>query len=346
MPLPENFYHTLFQKSEKTLTYDNNLDNNIDKWASQVRVKLYELLKLDELRAMVKTDQNNVPQVRIAGSEDCDDFIREKVYIKGPMDDIPAYILIPKQKRAAPAIICLHGHGGYSAGKTMVAGATEKGSIEEECAEALNYGYGVQMAKAGYVTICPDAFGFGERRFPEEIGSKAHLCSKYFISLVNYGLSPIAITTISNILCVDYILSRKEVKGDNVGCIGLSFGGSQAQPLACADLRVQASVFSGCLSSYAKTPGGRCGAPDIPFLLQWFDKIDMFKAYAPRPALYEIMSQDSSFNYETSLSIYDEIKAVYRRRNLVDNIDLDVADTDHRYIGNKSVAFFERNLPK
>ena len=56
------------------------------------------------------------------------------------------------------------------------------------------------------------------------------------------------------------------------------------------------------------------------------------------------MTQDTSFDYEMSMAQYAKIESLYQSLGVGDLIDLDTADTDHRYIGNKVPAFFTKHL--
>ncbi|MDP6115035.1 MAG: alpha/beta hydrolase family protein [Planctomycetota bacterium] len=335
MALPEDFYKRLYDRAAKRLRYQDGED--FQGWAERVRDKLADLLGLP--------DRQEKPDVDLLSSEPCDGYVREKVLIKnGMIDALPIYVLTPEEgTKPRPGIICLHGHGGYMAGKDMVAGVTDTHPIAIECSEALNYGYGVLMAKAGYACVCTDGFNFGDRLLAEDRWSEEHICDKYFAGLAPYGLVPMGVTTAGNMQAIDYLLTRPDVKGDRIGCIGLSYGGVQAYMLTCVDRRVGAAVISGSLSSFRASPGPRCGASVVPGLLDWFDQVDIQKAIAPRPVLYEIMTQDTSFDYEQSMAQYAQIKSVYESLSAENMIDLDQADTDHRYIGKKVEAFFKQH---
>lgn len=338
MTLPENFYERLYDKAEKRLQYQGASGDEFSAWSKQVRDKLRELLDLQDVR--------ETPEAEVVSREECDGFVREKVIIKnGVVDEIPAYLLIPEAiAEPVSGVICLHGHGGYFAGKDMVAGVTDTKPIAIECAEALNYGYGVQLAQAGFATICPDAFGFGERLLESDRWAEEHVCDRYSVGLAAYGLTPMGITASGNMQVIDYLLSRPEVRSDGAGCVGLSFGGWQSYVTTCVDERIVAGVVSGALSCYGTSPGPRCGAQMVPGMLKWFNQIDMQKAIAPRPVLYEIMLQDTSFEYDKSMAQYVELKSFYESLGIGDRIELDTADTDHRYIGNKVEAFFKKHL--
>jgi hypothetical protein len=77
---------------------------------------------------------------------------------------MPVYVLLPKDRAPGekrPAVITLHGH--RSGGKLSPAGRKDIPAIADAI-KALNYNYGVQLVREGFVVFAPDARGFGERR--------------------------------------------------------------------------------------------------------------------------------------------------------------------------------------
>ncbi len=340
MNIPDDFYTKLYAKIPRQLAFRPECLDNFTAWQTKVQTKLRELLKLDP--APVTARCEIVEQFADNG------LLREKVLVHDPLfGPIPAFVLKSADQRApAPGIICLHGHGGYFAGKDMVAGNPTAPAIARECAEALNYTYGVQLAKAGFVTICPDAWNFGERMFSSDSQSKGHVCDSYFIALNDFGLSSAGITTRGNIMALDYLLGRPDVQSGRAGCIGLSYGGFQALVLAAAEPRIAAAVISGASYSYASTLAkhGSCGAQTIPAVLEWFDLPDLAASLAPRAALWEMMRQDRCFDFQQSWQLYCRVSDVYKRLGAEDKIQSDTADTDHRYIGKKTPDFFRRHL--
>lgn len=340
MHIPDDFYTTLYAKMPRQLAFRPACLNNFADWQIKVQAKLRELLKLDP--APVTTPCKIVEQVTDNG------LVREKVLLPDPLfGPIPAFVLKSADQSApAPGIICLHGHGGYFAGKDMVAGNPTAPAIARECAEALNYTYGVQLARAGFVTICPDAWNFGERMFRADYQSKGHVCDRYLMALGAFGFSPAGVTTRGNIMAIDYLLGRPDVQAGQAGCIGLSYGGFQALVLAAAESRIAAAVISGASYSYANTltKHGSCGAQTIPAALEWFDLPDLAASLAPRAVLWEMMRQDQCFDFQQSWQLYLQVSQVYQRLGAQDQIQSDTADTDHRYIGSQTPAFFRRHL--
>ncbi len=75
---------------------------------------------------------------------------------------MPLYLLVPAGADASTRpFICPPGHNG--AGKYTVAGLSRYQAVEERIRH-YHYDYGMQLAKLGYVAVCPDCRGFGERR--------------------------------------------------------------------------------------------------------------------------------------------------------------------------------------
>ena len=89
---------------------------------------------------------------------------REKVILQvEPEVYMPMYILIPPKQNEGKqkCFLALPGHQG--AGKFSVAGRDDIPAVKRMI-EFYHYDYGMQLAKRGYVAICPDCRGFGERR--------------------------------------------------------------------------------------------------------------------------------------------------------------------------------------
>jgi len=339
MSLPNDFFRRLSAVAPRSLRYREEAGEPFAAWSAAVRARLAELLRLQD---GVMTASGVVES-----RETVDGLVRERVVIDDPLfGKIPAYLLLPPGP-PAPGVLCLHGHGGYYAGKDMVAGITDTDPMALECAAALNYQYGVQMARAGFVALCPDAFNFGERLFSRDRWTKDDVCDRYFKALAPYGLSPAGISTHGNRCAVGYLLARPEVCRTQVGCVGLSFGGFQTLLLALTDDRVAAAVISGSLySTCGAHEGGTdgCGSQVIPGLYEWCDMDDLYIALAPRPVLYEMMTQDCCTPFEESLAIYQRIAGVYTALGMPEKVMHDVAETDHRYIGTRVPEFFARHL--
>ncbi|OGV62321.1 MAG: hypothetical protein A2498_00245 [Lentisphaerae bacterium RIFOXYC12_FULL_60_16] len=346
MAFPSDYALQLFDRSPRRLRWTPERHAQIESWSAEVRQRLADLLKLD-------ITPPPVPPVRILEQETLPDgIVREKLVLDLPLPggEVPAYLLRPARPiKPAAGILCLHGHGGYFAGKDMVAGITKNTHpIAVECAEALNYGYGIQLAREGFVTLCPDAFNFGERMPESQRWPETDICGRWNTLLTIFGYHSMGLTLTGNFAAISYLLSRPEVTLPTAGCVGLSFGGVQTMLTSILDHRIGASVISGALFSLRgesleeNLPS--CAAQSIPGMLDWFDFPDLAASLVPRPALYELMKRDGCFKFEQSHPLYETLAGIYAKRNASDRIALDVADTDHRYIGRLVPDFFRQHL--
>lgn len=339
--LPDDLYAHLSRNTVRQLRYTPDILPAIGDWSRMVRGKLGELLRADLWPSYPLV-------VSVTAREDCEGFTRERIAFEaGPLFAGSAFLLVPAHREGrVPGILCFHGHGGYMAGKDMVAGVGETHPIARECAAALNYGYGVQLARAGFVTLCPDAFNFGERLFAKHRWAE-HVCNAYLPDLLLHGYNLMGITVGTNVRLIDYLLTRPEVCTSGVGCVGLSYGGLQVLYTQVMDERVRAGVVSGALHSMADLQavsggGGSCSAQIVPGMLEWFDLDDLAKSLVPRPVYYELMRQDRCFDFGKSRVLYDQVAELYRALGVPERTGLNAPDTDHRYCGESVAEFLAR----
>jgi hypothetical protein len=342
--LPNDLFVQLARSAPRRLGYRPEGLSDFEGWTRSVRERLGILLRSERWPERAES-------VAEEGVERETGFTRHRLRLEaGPLFSGEAYLLVPDAVRGrTPGVLCLHGHGGYMAGKDMVAAPRETHPIARECAEALNYGYGVQLARAGYVTLCPDAFNFGERVRAKHRWAEQHICDDYFTDLALYGYNLMGITVGTNRLWLDYLGGRPEVAPDRLGCVGLSYGGIQAVFTMAMEERLRAGVVSGALHSMkdqmaASGGGGVCGAQIVPGFLEWFDFDDLAISLAPRPVFYELMRRDGCFDFNRCSAIYEKVAGVYRSLGVPDRTGLDAPDTDHRYSGVEVPAFFGRFL--
>src|SRR4051812_48249450 len=119
-----------------------------------------------------------------------------------------------------PAILCCHGHGGNAEGfwgkdGVMTSRAHAEPGLREKI-ERHNYDYGVQMAQAGFVTMCIDWRGFGER----DDRKKPHFhnltndengdpCNVHYLRASLLGRTVLGMDIHDGMCAVDYLRSEK-----------------------------------------------------------------------------------------------------------------------------------------
>lgn len=175
-----------------------------------------------------------VPVPEIVEVHDEGDLWREKIRYGSSTDDVVwAWLFRAKAlTEAAPAVICLPGSFMTpNWGKDAPAGLA--GPLIAGDPEA----YGVDLARAGFVTLCPDYPCCGERTTP---GLKSHDTSELdarFPAWTRVGLSAWDVSR-----AVDVLLTRKEVDPDRLGVCGWSQGGQMSVIGAALDERIRAVV--------------------------------------------------------------------------------------------------------
>jgi dienelactone hydrolase len=205
---------------------------------------------------------------------------REKVgYEAEPGDTVPAWLLLPRgvsAGRPAPGICVWHQHQG-----AWHVGAGEPAGL----AGMPEHHTGLALAREGYVVLCPDALGFGEREkgYKQTGGSlERFLFLKYTVAGKCLAWKHI----LDMRRAVDYLSSRPEVVAERLGCYGHSMGSTHTWLVGPWEPRLQALVGNCCLPTYAgihREQMLHCFPNFIPGLHQYGDTPDIAALIAPRP---------------------------------------------------------------
>src|SRR5437868_412532 len=168
-------------------------------------------------------DRSKLPplDVKISGETKGDGFTRVTLtFVSEGSDRVPADMYVPssaaKGKRL-PAVLALHQTSPL--GKRDLAGEGKN----------PNMGYAPELARHGYVVLCPDYPSFGEYAYDF---TKDNYTSGSMKGVFNH------------MRAVDLLRSRDDVDGERIGVIGHSLGGHNAMFLAAFDERVKAVVTS------------------------------------------------------------------------------------------------------
>ncbi len=278
--------------------------------------------------------------------EDMGTFFREKVvYDTEAFASVPAYVLIPKDLRRGekcPGVLAAHGHG---IGKNPLVGLDGDGKRHEDYQKVL----GIQLVERGYVVVAPDWRGFGERMSPEDwVRSTRDKCNVNFMAEGYRGFYFLALQIWDGFRTLDYLQSRKEVDGNRLGCLGVSFGGTMTTYLAALDRRIRVACVSGYLSTLRRgAMQGRanfCGAQYMPGLAAIGDIPDVIGLIAPRPLAVEMGERDPGFAISDAERAYRHISRIYRVAGVRDALVKDRFDGKHEFSGKKSLAWFDKWL--
>lgn len=292
------------------------------------------------------------PEIEVAAEEDLGDHVRLKLYFhSSPGVTVPAYLLIPKgiaQGTRRPGILAAHGHGN---GKDDAVGLDQGKDERATLIRSLNYDYGLQAVRRGYVVIAPDWIPFGERRPPAEwTRPNRDPCNVVSMAWEYYGYTLLAQNVWDGMRALDVLAARPEVDADRLAVLGLSYGGTMTTHLAINDPRVKVAVISGYLSTVKgdaitmRGKGNFCGAQYVPGLLRYGDIPEMAGLIAPKPLLIEAGTRDDCFVIEDVRAAYGRLARIYAAAGASDRLAYDEHPGQHEWHGTVAWDWLEQWL--
>jgi len=332
---PELTLECINSPAERRLSFQN-FQGSPQAWRKACRAKLAELLSVSlpfpgEVKELRRTVYRGVE-------------IRALAMQVGPGLTLPAYLLLPgKRTDSARGFLAIHGHGQV---EPLI-------GFEDD----PHHGFGLEMARAGYTVLCPELRGFGTLRnltFGKEgywldywdraRGRQFTLVTDDFL----YGRTLIG-RHVEDLLRWESWFCRSQGLRE-VDVAGLSYGGDLALAYPVFSSRVRKIFASGTLGSFSAIFARCYNAPAhcIPGVLAWMDRSDIAGLNAPRPIALHYGELDtpgpenSSASYnETVQPAVEELKAIYRAFDAVDNIRLVVsAGKEHEMDIGELKAFF------
>lgn len=309
------------------------------RWQRETRKLLSSLLGLDKLESS-PLDPQCTETVKLP------DGIRREHWIiqTEPSVLMPFYLLIPPgANRETRVFLCPPGHGG--AGKYSVAGCREYGAVAERI-DYYHYDYGLQLARLGYVALCPDCRGFGERR--EDIDDTLTLPAALkgdCVKLAHMGL-PLGITVAGMqvwdlMRAADYLAQRGDWAYNKPGCLGFSGGGMQTLYLSALDERISLAVISGYLYGFLDSLlilNENCACNYVPHLWVHLDMGDIASLIAPRPLWVQSCREDRLNGPRGIINVEEQVMIVREAYRLLDaepRLMHEVCEGSHRWHGEK-----------
>ena len=343
----EHLLKVFERESRKLGLLAKNIDE-YNKWKIIVRQKLIVLTGLNKMETCSL-------KPKLLGSEQFDKYRRDKFIIQTEPDVwMPVYILIPnglKPNEKKPCIIAPHGHN--SGGKYAVSGRYDIPKIKEKI-EEYNYDYGVKFVEKGYIVLCPDARGSGERIESYKPVDDEEILSTTCIKLNNMAMCMGQTVTgmyIWDLMrLIDYIELRSDCDINRIACCGLSGGGHQTLWLAALDDRIRSTVVSGYFSGYKDTllkSSCHCTCIYIPHLLEYVDIGDIGALIAPRPLLIESGNNDFLNGNRGIVNVIEQLevtKLAYRLCNAENHLCHYIFEGGHVWNGNKTYDFVNQWL--
>ena len=325
-------------KAELSMQFRGSTVDECRDWQNEFRTKLNELMG----------DSTPPPKWTIVeqSQTEFDEYTRLELLLTAEdVPSLPVYLLIPKGLPAgqkAPAVLCVHGHGPF--GNDAIVGRREQEGAAEHI-EKLNYDYGVQFAKRGYVVAAPCMIPFG-RRVDSEAYRGKDPCAVTFVRMQALGKLPITANVRDLRWSIDLLQSRPEVNDGAIGCAGLSYGGRMTMMVSAIDERVRVAAVSGALNLMQErmTLRHSCGSQIIPGLLKYGDYSEIGSLIAPRPCVWETGSKDSLIVPKWDDVFRGRLRRVYEAMDAGRRLHFDRFEGGHEWSGRIAFPLFDEVL--
>lgn len=251
--------------------------------------------------------------------------VENVIYHSRPQLPVTANLYIPDQAANAPAVLFLCGH-------------STNGKAADVYQKAI-----LNLVREGYVVLCPDPSGQGERsmfidapnaeitgvlyattREHNMIAKQMLLVGEYYTSWCLWDA----------VRSLDYLLSRPEVNPAQVCVTGNSGGGNMSAFLTAVDDRLFAAAPSCYISTWVHHLENEepCDAEQEPqfFVGLGCEMGDLLLANAPRPVL--VLGQKNDFFDERGArETAAEVKRIYSILGVPDQADVFIGPCDHGY---------------
>lgn len=303
------------KREGRSAAFKGTTPEDFEAWQIATRVRLFDLLGLS-IMDRVSIEARELDRVQIAGG-----IVRTHAMLQVKRDVwMPFYLLEPQSPKLDArgrkcCYVCPHGHQG--AGAASVAGVTGVPAVDD-AVRKFNYDYGLRLARMGYVTVCPDARGWGYRRDWKGQGDDENsflrgTCLNQARMAEPLGLTVAGLNVWDNMRLIDYLATRGDIAMDDLGCFGFSGGGYMTLYLAALDPRVRKAFVSGYLYGVADSLlhlNGNCSCNYTPGLWRLLDMGDIASLIAPRPLLVQSCEEDHLNGSRGLKNVDEQLKIV------------------------------------
>lgn len=256
--------------------------------------------------------------------------IRKITYQSRKGFHVTANLYVPDGKGPFPGVINMHGHW-------------QQGKIAERVQER-----GHLLASCGYVCLCVDAFGAGERG--SDHGVFEYHGSTLGASLLNIGETLMGCQVVDNMRGVDLLCSLPNVDAAKIGATGASGGGNQTMWLTAMDDRIQAAVpvvSVGSFESYVRC--ANCVCELLPDGLTFTEESGVLALVAPRALKICTALNDSceAFQAKEMLRSFENARKVFHTLGSDDKITYQIFNAPHGFwpeIRETMLGWFELHL--
>lgn len=351
MPL---FYQQLKEQLTYPWAWQQKKDSmTFDEWRKEARRQVEATMQLAP-PAPLSYDYE------VVAREPRDGYEAQKILFNiNKWERVPAYLLVPKVKKA-PALLMLHDHGAhFSIGKEKMVRPFDVDSVimadaddwVVRCYDGLYVGD--ELAKAGYVVLSVDALFWGERGRKE--GVRYDSQQALAANMLQMGASWGAWITWDDIRSAEFLAHLPMVDAKRIGCVGFSMGSYRSWMLAALTDVVKAGAAVCWMNDTEhlmsltnnQNKGGSAYSMLIPGIRNIMDYPHVASLACPKPMLFFNGSNDKLFPVPGVENAYGEMRQVWNDCNADENLVTKIWPEKHffnRLMQQEVRAFFDKNL--
>ena len=339
---PEAFLERCYQQQERRLAMPLDDAGRWPAWRQEMTVALLRVL--GDLGSPLGSGAGATAREveRVA----CPGYVRTRVVIDGgECYPIPAYVLEPTGGPALRAgVVAVHGHG-Y--GSRELVGLGPDGAERGE--PTYQKDFGLALVRRGFVVVCPELLGFGDRRLAEDracADPEQSSCQRIAMNLLLCGRTMAGMRLWDVLRSVDYLQARPDVDGARIGAMGISGGGTITTLATALDQRIRAAVVSGYANSFHDSIMAmhHCVDNYLPGILGLGEMEDILGLIAPRPLLLESGTSDDIFPVAAARRTYARLQRAYALVGDAGDVRHDVFEGDHQISGAQAYDFLAEYL--
>lgn len=221
--------------------------------------------------------------------------VQNITYQSRPDFYVTANLYIPDQEKIMPGVISMHGH--YNQGRLF------------ERVQARGH----SLAKNGYVSLCVDAMGSGERSTLH--GDYEYHGANLGVSLFDIGETLMGMQVVDNMRGVDLLCSLDFVDSEKIGATGASGGGNQTMWIAAMDERIKSAVPVVSVGTFESYIGAaNCICEVLPNGLTFTEESGILALVAPRALKIcnALKDCNRTFFAEEMLRSFKEARKVFK----------------------------------
>ncbi|UCH33457.1 MAG: prolyl oligopeptidase family serine peptidase [Armatimonadota bacterium] len=328
-----------YDEAEQRLRFDARTASGARTWQARLRRRLVALLG-----GFPKKKCDLAPET--LDLRQMNGYSREKIaFWSRPGLRVVGYFLLPNGFRApGPAMLCLPGHGR---GVDDIVGINEDGTQRTEWGEYQN-DFALQAVANGFAALAIEQFGFGDRRDERAraVGPGNASCQPAAGAALLLGETMIGWRVYDAMRAVDYLLTRAEVDGSRIGCVGISGGGTTTLHAAAVDPRIALAFVSGYFNTYRDSifSISHCMDNYIPGILHYAEMPDVAGLIAPRPFFAESGTKDGIFPVAATRRAFERLKEIYGVFGAEDRVGLHIFQGEHQFNGKRGWPFARKHL--